>query len=507
MPGSPTFAQRCGVHDDARAVACQTLLDRVHRLGLKQVRVAWCDVHGSLRSKTLLPSALPVALLEGITMASTVLLKDTSERTVLKVFEGGAAHLTGFGHANNVRLLPDPQRLHPLPWSCEEAWLLADCYHDDAKPVVVDPRRSLQTAVTALAQAGFALRCGLEVEFHVYRLQDASLTPADSGWPGEAPVVQLLHPGYRLISDEHTDACAAVFAAVRETALGLGLPLQSIEIEMGPSQFEAVFGVQDALAAADAMVLLRNGLRQALRRQGLYVTFCCLPPLPHVMASGWHLHHSLVALNDASPAFMRPSRNPSPNGSSVLGSSVIDPSNEASDTLSDIGCHWLAGLLDHARGMTLACVPTAHGYTRFRPNALAPQAIGWGRDDRSAMVRVLGAPGDTATRLENRLAEPTANPYLMMAAHIHAGLDGLQRQHTPPPAARAPYSEAVRQAAPLPTSLGEAAQSLLDDPVIAQGLGADMALLYATMKRFEAQRLAQAPDPDAWMRREYFARL
>jgi glutamine synthetase len=500
-----SFAQRCGVDSPARREASQALIAKAKAADIRQVRVAWCDLHGSLRSKTLPVEGLPAALGEGITMASTLLLKDTSERTVLKVFEGGAQHLGGFAHANNVRLVPDPTRWHALPWAPGQAWLMAQPFHEDGSPVVVDARRALQQALAALHAQGFALRCGLEVEFHIYRLVDDALAPEDSGWPGAAPTVRMLHPGYRLISDEHADACADALDAVRGVAEGLGLPLQSLEIEMGPSQFEAVFGVQEALDAADSMVLLRNGVRQALRRRGLYATFCCLPPFDHVMASGWHLHHSLVGLPGT------PGSRPGGNAFVLDGPSpcqhVTHASREAQSILSDVGCQWLAGLLAHARGMTLACVPTANGHARFRPNALAPQSVGWGVDNRGAMVRVLGAPGDPATRLENRLAEPAANPYLMMAAHVHAGLDGLQRKLRPALAVDSPYSEAARQADPLPSSLLESVEAFEADTLWVRCFGEAMATTYATTKRFEAQRFAQAGDPQEWMRREYFARL
>ncbi len=97
-------------------------------------------------------------------------------------------------------------------------------------------------------------------------------------------------------------------------------------------------------------------------------------------------------------------------------------SDDARHTLSDVGTHYLAGLLNNAQGMTVMCTPTVNGFGRFRPNALAPQSILWGRDNRGAMLRVIGQAGDTATRIENRLGEPAANPYLYMASQISCRL-------------------------------------------------------------------------------------
>ena len=99
--------------------------------------------------------------------------------------------------------------------------------------------------------------------------------------------------------------------------------------------------------------------------------------------------------------------------------------------------HYMAGLLHHARGAAAFSTPTLNGYKRYRPFSLAPDRALWGRDNRGAMVRVLGGPGDPATHLENRVGEPAANPYLYMASQIVSGLDGLDRKLDPGPSADA----------------------------------------------------------------------
>ena len=128
----------------------------------------------------------------------------------------------------------------------------------------------------------------------IYRIVAALLATDSAAWPAEPPALQLVHPGYHLLADAHLDLAEAPLAIVQRTAQGLGLPLRSLEIELGPSQFEAVFAPTDALTAADQMVLFRNGVRQALRRAGYHASFVCRPPLPQAVASGWHLHQSLV---------------------------------------------------------------------------------------------------------------------------------------------------------------------------------------------------------------------
>ena len=490
-----TFARRCGVHDAAREAAAEQALRRIAEAGLHTVRVAWCDVHGLMRAKALTPAALRRALAEGVGMVSTLMLKDTSDRTAFKVFEpGGTQALAGFGQANNLVLLPDPASFQVLPWLPGTGWMRADPWLDDGSPVQWEARRVLQRSLARLAQAGYGMRCGLEVEFHVYRLASTAAEddPLRAPWPGEAPEVQMLHPGWSLLNEAWLDRAEPALAIVRETAQALGLPLQSLEAEMGPSQVEAVFDATDALQAADHMALFRSAVRMALRRAGYHATFMCRPPFPNVMSSGWHLHQSLVDLATGANAFVRDA--PAP------GAGPMD----AGHVLSEVGEHYLAGLLAHAQGMAALCTPTANGYARFRPNALAPQSVLWGRDNRGAMLRVVGRPGDAGTRIENRLGEPSASPYLYMASQIEAGLDGLRRSLRAPRATEDPYHPGAER---IPTSLPAALDALAADAVLREGLGEAFIAWYGQIKRQEAQRFEQAEDREDFARREYFSRL
>ena len=486
-----------GADETARAAACRTVLARLDAESIETVRVGWCDLHGVLRGKTLTAGALAGALASGVSMVSTILLKDTSDRTAYRVFDPAAADAPrGFRFANNVVLRLDPTSFRTLPWTPATGWIRGEACFDDGTPVPIDTRRILEAALARLAAAGYGLRCGLEVEFHVYRLvapdDDPSLDPARAGWPGEPPQLTMVHPGYNLLAEGWADLADEPLAIVRATAEGLGLPLRSLEIELGPSQLEAVFDPADALVAADNMVLFRNGVRQALRRAGYHASFVCLPPFANVMASGWHLHHSLVELASGANAFVRPS-------------SAVDSSDgDAAHVLSDVGARWLAGLVAHGRAMAPFCAPTINAYARFRPNAMAPQSVVWGRDNRGAMLRVLGGAGDAATRIENRLGEPMANPYLYFAAQIHAGLDGIERDLVPPPASGSPYAEGGEA---LPTSLGEALDALAGDDVLVRAFTAQVTDWFTRIKRAEIARHATADDSAAWQAREYFSRF
>jgi glutamine synthetase len=499
----------------------QTLADRIRASGVDTVRFAWCDTHGDLRCKTLTAQAALGAEASGVGLVSTLTLKDTADRTAFKVFEPNGQtswpSLTGLMGGNNLLLKPDPGTFRVLPWPMPAegavGWVLCQAFsaeqYAQGAPLFLDTRAVLQQAVAQLADRGFAMRCGLEVEFHIYRrvddLEDPATDPIQADWPGPAPSVdasgaalpaadrmhppsehrlRLLHPGYQLLSESYTDRAAEALAIVRHTAQQLGMPLVSVEVEFGPSQVEAVFEPTDALAAADNMVLFRSAVRQALWRAGYHASFACRPPFPNIMSSGWHLHHSLTTgkANAFSPT--------SPD-----------------EALSTIGRHWLAGLLRHAAANTLFACPTINGFARFRPNALAPQAIVWGRDNRGAMLRVISAspsqPGHPASRIENRAGEPLANPYLFMASQIHAGLLGLGAAEEPPPPTDDPYSPA---AALLPNSIPLALAALEADPALAARFPPGFLDVYAQIKRQEQSRFEAASDKDAWMAREYFGR-
>jgi glutamine synthetase len=205
----------------------------------------------------------------------------------------------------------------------------------------------------------------------------------------------------------------------------------------------------------------------------------CRPRIPNVMSSGWHLHQSLARRADGVNAFT-----PAPG----------DP-----EGLSAPARQFLAGLLAHARGSIAFAAPTLNAYRRYRPHSLAPDRAVWGRDNRGAMVRVVGGAGDPGTRLENRVGEPAANPYLYFASQIHAGLDGIALGLDPGPSADSPYDT---QAPMLPRSLGEALQALAGDGAMREGFGEGFVDYFLRIKQAEIARFEQEVTP--WEHTEYF---
>lgn len=449
----------------------------VEARGIETVRFAFADQHGLLRGKSVAAAALGTALEKGVGFPSTLLLKDTANRTVFPVFTAdagiGVPELSGGADA---LMVADPSTWRVLPWAPKTGWLLCDLRYTNGKPVAFDTRGVLRQALAALAKRGYGYVAGLEIEFHIFKVVEERLRPEDAGQPGSSPEVALLSTGYQLLSESRYDQLAPALEILREGLAGLGLPLRSFECEYGPSQAEVTLDAMDGLAAADAMVLFRSAAKQILRRHGYHATFMCRPRLPNIMSSGWHLHQSLSSLATQENAF-----------------------SSQSDFLSDTGRHYLAGLLAHAKGACALAAPTLNGYKRYRPYALAPDRILWGRDNRGAMLRVIGAPGATDARIENRIGEPAANPYLYFASQIHAGLDGIARKLDPGPSADKPYEARVES---LPATLADALLHLRQDPVLREGFGAAFIDYYCRIKEAEIARFNL--EVSEWEQREYF---
>ena len=440
--------------------------------GLKTVRFSFADQHGVLRGKTLAASEVQAALEHGVTVTSTLLLKDTSHRTVFPAFTpGGGVGMAELQGAADVLMIPDPSTFRVLPWAADTGWFLCDLKLQDGRPVPYCTRTLLKDA---LQKSPYEMVCGLEVEFHVLKVIHENLRPSDAGQPGTPPSVELLTTGYQYLTEQRYDQIDPVVQILRNNLEALKLPLRSFEVEFGPSQFEFTLSPLPALAAADAMVLLRSAVKQVARRHGYHATFMCRPNLPSVMSSGWHLHQSLAK-----------------GGKNVFVSEKED--------LSEIGKQYLAGLLAHARGACALATPTINGYKRYRPYSLAPDRVIWGKENRGAMLRVIGRPGDPGARIENRIGEPAANPYLYFASQLYSGLDGLQRKLAPPPSADTPYEA---KADFLPRTLSEALAALRDDGYLKRALGEGFVDYYCRIKEAEIARFQL--EVSEWEQREYF---
>ncbi|WP_018411403.1 glutamine synthetase family protein [Methyloversatilis thermotolerans] len=474
-----SFVERHGLWSDEQHARAREVEAHIASGDIDTVRFSFPDQHGVLRGKTLVAAEALSCLRAGVNMTTTLLAKDTSHRTVFPVFsDNGGFDFAGMRGGADFVIVPDPGSFRVLPWAPRTAWLLCDAFMGDGTPSPLSTRRILQRAVDELAKQDMDFIAGLEVEFHVFRVDDARMRLSDSGQPGTPPEVSLLTHGHQYLTEQRYDRVDALMELLRAHLMALGLPLRSLEIEFGPSQFELTFGPAAGLAPADNMVLLRAAIKQICQRNGYHATFMCRPRIPNVMSSGWHLHQSLRRRADGRNAFM--------------------PECEGAP-LSPLGMHYLAGLKAHARASAALASPTLNGYRRYRPMSLAPDRASWACDNRGAMLRVLGAAGDARSRIENRIGEPTANPYLYLASQLFSGMDGIARRLDPGPSADVPYES---PAEPLPRSLQEAMQCLREDEGLCTALGRGFVDYLSHIKEAEIARFNL--EVTEWEHREYF---
>jgi glutamine synthetase len=473
-----SFIERHGLWSDEQRRAAKEVMRRIETEGIELVRLSFPDLHGILRGKALLSAAMPSALADGCAVTSTLLLKDTSHKTVVSVFSPGAGMgLTRLQGASDIIMVPDPTTFRLLPWLQSTGWMLCDVYFADGTPVSYSTRHLLRRMIERLAADGHSFVTGLEIEFHIMRLLDPRLGLEDSGQPGAVPEVELIHQGYNHLTELRLDRIEPITEILRRQSLALGLDLGSVELEFGPSQVEFVFRPARGIKSADDMILFRSAVKQICRRHGYHATFMCRPSFPNAMSSGWHLHQSVT---------------------DTQACNVFAP-DEPGQLLSRLGRHYLAGLLAGAAEAVAFTTPTINGYKRYRANSLAPDRIVWGSDNRGAMLRVVAGTSPAATRIENRIGEPAANPYLYLASQLATGLAGIAAAAEPPAPTDAPYEAA---APALPTSLGAALGALADGHILREAFGTEFIEYYSMIKQAEVRRYeAHVTD---WEMKEYF---
>lgn len=476
--------------DDQKAAAI-AVLKRAEEAGLQMIRLSWPDQYGLLRGKMLSLAAITSAFESGSEITMAPFFFDTASAIVFNPFSAdgglGSPELAG---SPNVVMVPDPTTFHILPWADKTGWMLADLYMTSGRPFPLSPRTILKKALQGLRDLGYEYKAGLEVEWYLTRIVDPCLAPEDLGGPGtpaKPPKVMPVAKGYSYLLENHLDEVEPIMAEVRQHLLALGMPLRSIEDEWAPSQMETTFDVMSGLDVADTMVLFRNAVKQICRRRGYLASFMCKPAIPGFYASGWHLHQSLV--------------------SKASGTNVFIP--DEGEPLSAIGRAYVGGLLEHACAASSFTTPTINGYRRRRPYSLAPDRVGWAKDNRAAMARVISSPGDSASRVENRVGEPAANPYLYLASQVFSGMDGLLRQLDPGPLQETPYSADVKI---LPKNLEEALTALEPSSLFRRSFGEEFVRYWLHLRRSEWARFVAAEgDVDMsgdvvteWEHREYF---
>ena len=487
------FIARHGLWTDEQRRQAEDLKRRIESDNLHLVRLAWADPHGAARAKALTAPGFLDALSNGHNInVATSTLDSANARTFDSFTRGGGMGLDEMTGSPNLTVVPDPSTFRVLPWAPGVGWVLGDEYFNSGVPFHFSPRQLLRKQLKRLSEKGMSSLVGLEIEWYLLRVADDHLSHEHTGMPGVRgrPIgTWPVEPGFSYHSESNMDLMQPVLSALATRFDEIGLPLRSIENEFGPGQVECTFAPRPALEAADQALLFRTATRQICRRMGFFATFMCRPALKGFYSSGWHLHQSLV------------------DGKS--GRNLFMPAHER-EYLSPLGYAFLGGLMTHAGPCTPFATPTVNGYRRYRPNSLAPDRATWCYDHRGVMIRVLGGPDDPATRMENRIGEPSANPYLYILSQIVAGLDGIENKLEPGTPDDDPYN-ANRPM--LPASLPAALDALEREPLFRAQLGEVFVDYFLKLKRNEAGRFAQwrkdagrqeDDEPTEWEQNEYF---
>ena len=487
--GQPGFVARYGLHTAEQAAAAEALADQIRAEGLRTVRLIVVDQHGIPRGKALAPDVAIAAMKNGLDFSGAIYSLDSGNQVFVPAFAaGGGFGIDEFTGFPDIVLVPDPATFRILPWADSTGWMLCDTYFSNGQAMPLDGRGLMRRMLGRLGDAGYDYLAGIEVEFYIVKVDSDHLSPENAGFTPPPPPVSVWERGYQYLSEVRLDSVAGTLETIRDGLAAVGLLPRSMEDEWGPGQMEFSFSPIGGLAAADAVVLFRSAVKQICQRRGLLASFMCRPGLPNFFSSGWHLHESLISRQDGTNAFA-----------------------SADDWLSVTGRQFVAGLIEHSMPMTMFATPTVNGYKRYRPYSFAPDRVCWALENRGALVRVQGAPGDTNSHVEMRMGEPAANPYLYMAANIAAGLDGMRRELDPPPPVEAdPYSTENPM---LPTSLADAIGALEKDTFFRESFGDTLVDYLLQMKRAENGRyeaaiaespLASPQDVSDWEMREYF---
>ena len=383
---------------------------------VKFVRLAFCDVFGVQKDVSIMADELPRAFSQGIAI------------------DGSAVPGFVCGVRSDLLLHPDSTTLVPLPWRPEHGrvvQMFSTVTRPDGSPFLGDTRSLLAEAVSHAEQRGVSVTFGAEQEFYLFMLDEL-------GRPSKVPID---HAGYMDIAPE--DAGENVRREVCLSLEQMGIRPESSHHEEGPGQNEIDFRYADALKAADDVMTFQRAVRTIAHRNGLFADFSA-KPIEDAPGNGFHINMA-----------------PHPFDEGVFGSMI-------------------AGVLAHAREMTLFLNPSEESYHRLGREK-APRYVSWSAENRSQLVRVPAATGEYR-RAELRSPDPSANPYLAFALLIYATLDGIECGLTPPEALDLDLFQAGWQAPGdverLPGSLDEARQVARESDFISRHVPAEVVAAY-----------------------------
>ncbi|MCE5169425.1 type I glutamate--ammonia ligase [Paenibacillus profundus] len=417
--------------------------DDITRIAKEQnvrfIRLQFTDLLGTIKNVEIPVSQLPKAL------DNKMMFDGSSIEGYVRIEE------------SDMYLVPDLDTWVVFPWVTEDrvARLICDVYTTDGTPFAGCPRGILKRALKEAEEMGFtAMNVGPEPEFFLFKTDDKG-----------NPTMELNDQGgyFDLAPTDLGENCR------REIVLKLeemGFEIEASHHEVAPGQHEIDFKYADAIRAADQIQTFKLVVKTIARQHGLHATFMA-KPLFGVNGSGMHCNISLF--QGRTNAFY--------DESDKLG-------------LSKEARQFMAGVLKHARGFAAITNPTVNSYKRLVPGYEAPCYVAWSASNRSPMVRIPASRG-LSTRVEVRNPDPSANPYLALAAILKAGLEGIKKKSDlPAPTDRNIYvmteDERIAEGIPsLPASLKEALEALLRDETICDALGEHALQHFLELKEIE----------------------
>ena len=376
---------------------------------------------------------------------------------------------------SDMILYPDFSTWSVLPWSDSTGGkigcLTCSVHTTDGEPFAGDPRNNLKRVIGQMKELGFtAFDIGFEAEFHLLKLDE------NGNWTTQVPD----HASYfDLTSNDESASCRR---DIVETLESIGFEVEAAHHEVGDGQQEIDFRFDDALTTADRVQTFKMIVREIAKRHGLFATFMA-KPLQGQAGNGMHTNMSLFKGNK---------------------NAFYDKNNKYH--LSKTALYFLNGILEHARAITAVGNPTVNSYKRLIPGFEAPVYISWASKNRSPMVRVPSA-GELNTRLEMRSADPTANPYLLLAACLSAGMAGIKEEKMPMDPVTCNLFDLSEDQLnemgikPLPSTLHNALKAFKKDKLIQDALGEHLTQSFIDSKELEWSQYTQTVSD--WERNRY----
>lgn len=395
----------------------------------------------------------------------------------MTMFDGSSVR--GFAKVENseMRLMPDPDTFRFEAYRPEDrgvAYVYCDVLTPEGEPAAGCSRTILKKVLKQAKDMGYKLNVGIEGEFFLFETDEKGKPIHDT------------HDNAGYFDGGPSDKGERARMDIVSTMKRQGFTLEAAHHEVAPGQHEIDFKYDEALVAADRWMTFRQIVKNVASRHGLHASFL---PKPFSGQNGNAMHCN-QSLQDA-------------DGTNAF----FDPQRE--DGLSETTRHYIGGLLKHSRGMAAIANPVVNSYKRLLPGYEAPTHIAWSGSNRSAMIRIPSSRG-AGTRVELRTPDPTANPYLVFAVMLKAGLEGIESRLEPAPEAVGnihEMSDELRREAQIgsyPRDLYEAVQEMRQDALIREVMGDAAFETYVEAKQQEADDYAAAVH--AWEIEQYLAK-